>query len=188
MGGHGSTRWSWHSKKTSVEECRRLTIFGFRQYLRPGYAGSIRWKRGDQMTGAISYQVIGYEAPEALRLTYNITARVSGETSDYDYMVQLETTPLPWGGVRYWFTCPLVIDGWPCPRRVGVLYLPPGGQYFGCRHCYNLTYQSAQEKGKFDGLYKVLAASMQEAHPGITALDVGFLLGSFWCETRTVAD
>lgn len=24
------------------------------------------------------------------------------------------------------------------------LYLPPGAQYFGCRSCYDLTYESAQ--------------------------------------------
>ena len=28
------------------------------------------------------------------------------------------------------------------------LYLPPGARYFGCRHCYNLTYRSAQEHDK----------------------------------------
>jgi len=26
--------------------------------------------------------------------------------------------------------------------------LPPGGKYFGCRHCYNLTYQSCKEHDK----------------------------------------
>lgn len=28
--------------------------------------------------------------------------------------------------------------------RVGVLYLPPGAAYFGCRHCHRLTYASRQ--------------------------------------------
>lgn len=28
--------------------------------------------------------------------------------------------------------------------RVGKLSLPPGGKYYGCRHCYSLTYESAQ--------------------------------------------
>ena len=31
-----------------------------------------------------------------------------------------------------------------CGRRVRKLYLGPGGTYFACRHCYNLTYESAQ--------------------------------------------
>ncbi len=28
------------------------------------------------------------------------------------------------------------------------LYLPPGGRYFGCRRCYDLTYESAQQHDK----------------------------------------
>jgi hypothetical protein len=42
----------------------------------------------------------------------------------------------------------LVVSGSPCYRRVGKLYLPPGGRYFGCRHCYDLTYTSCQEHDK----------------------------------------
>jgi len=48
------------------------------------------------------------------------------------YRVSLTTTPLPWGGLRWWFTCPLVVEGRSCGRRVGKLYLPPGRGYFGC--------------------------------------------------------
>ena len=50
-------------------------------------------------------------------------------------------------------------DGGP-PRRVAKLYLPPGGRYFGSRQAYGLTYTSCQESGKFDGLYRRLAANM----------------------------
>jgi hypothetical protein len=28
------------------------------------------------------------------------------------------------------------------------LYLPYGAKYFGCRHCYNLTYESVQTHDK----------------------------------------
>ncbi len=38
-------------------------------------------------------------------------------------------------------------------RRGGVLYLG-GGKYFGCRHCYDLTYLCQKESGKYDDLYK----------------------------------
>jgi hypothetical protein len=36
----------------------------------------------------------------------------------------------------------------PCGRRVSALYLPPGAKWFGCRHCYELTYESAQTHDK----------------------------------------
>ena len=40
------------------------------------------------------------------------------------------------------------------------LYLPPGGKYFGSCEAYELTYTSCQESGKYDGLYRRLAANM----------------------------
>jgi hypothetical protein len=43
---------------------------------------------------------------------------------------------------------------------VAKLYLPPGGDYYGCRHCYNLTYQSCRDSHKFDGLYAQLASNL----------------------------
>ena len=66
------------------------------------------------------------------------------------------------------FVCPLVVRGSPCERRVGKLYLPPGGRYFGCRLCYDLTYESDQTHDKrVDALRKnpeLLAAIV--ANPG----------------------
>jgi hypothetical protein len=35
-----------------------------------------------------------------------------------------------------------------CGRRVGKLYLPPGGRYYGCRQCHDLTYTSCQQSDK----------------------------------------
>ena len=32
------------------------------------------------------------------------------------------------------------------------LHLPPGGRYFGCRHCHELTYTSSQESHRYDRL------------------------------------
>jgi hypothetical protein len=65
-----------------------------------------------------------------------------------DYRVQLEATRPNFGGLRWWFICPLVRrDGGP-PRRVAKLYLPSGGKYFGSREGNGLTYTSCQESGK----------------------------------------
>jgi hypothetical protein len=65
-----------------------------------------------------------------------------------DYKVRLVTTTPHYGGLRWWFICPLVRrDGGP-PRRVAKLYLPPGGKYFGSREGYGLTYRSCQESGE----------------------------------------
>ncbi|MBX3420038.1 MAG: hypothetical protein KF752_00640 [Pirellulaceae bacterium] len=39
--------------------------------------------------------------------------------------VRLQTTPTQFGGQRWWFTCPLIVDGVACKRRAGKLQLPP---------------------------------------------------------------
>ena len=77
-----------------------------------------------------------------------------------DYRVRLVTSTPHYGGLRWWFICPLVRkDGRP-PRRVAKLYLPSGGKYFGSRECYGLTYLSCQESGKNRGLYRHLASEI----------------------------
>ena len=97
---------------------------------------------------------------EPWRLHYTRTQH----KDDVDFRVRLTTTPLPWGGVRWWFVCPLTVNGRSCQRRCAKLYLPPGGRYYGCRLCYALTCASVQEAHRFDNMYRMLAA---EADKGI---------------------
>jgi len=150
MGGYGSTRWGWYSKRLTVEECHKLHLSTMRGTIAQGagFWGTVYWTIGERPAGDITYRV---EA-QGVRLVYTMTDKSSGSKQDYSYLVGLARTFPHFGGVRYWFVCPLV----GCGRRVGVLYLPPGGRYFGCRHCYKLTYESAQEAHKYDGLYRRL--------------------------------
>jgi hypothetical protein len=71
---------------------------------------------------------------------YTLTDR-DGNKTDYKYAVSLVTTPCNFGGIRYWFACPV------CSRRVGGLYLVLGDAYFVCRGCNNLTYRSRNRTG-----------------------------------------
>ena len=68
------------------------------------------------------------------------TAGREHDRQDIDEPIPLLATRPHFGGVRWWFICPLVVAGNPCQRRVGKLYLPPGARYFGCRHCHGLSY------------------------------------------------
>lgn len=54
--------------------------------------------------------------------------------------VRLTRTTKQWGGFRYYFICPLTVNGAPCLRRVAVLYLPLGEELFGCRNCHEIKY------------------------------------------------
>jgi len=100
----------------------------------------------------------------------------SGEKEDIDYITRLTTTELPWGGIRYWFVCPLSSGSVPCGRRVGCFYLPPGGLYFGCRHCYDLTYESSQEGNQYKYMFQMFALQMQDEYPGLTWKDTRAML------------
>ena len=46
--------------------------------------------------------------------------------------VRLQTTPVHFGGFRWWFTCPLIVRGRACERRVAKL-CSARSPYFGCR-------------------------------------------------------
>ena len=177
MGGYGSGRWGWsHSKKIQVEQCLQLPIKTIYRSLAPGYWGSVQWSIGDRATNSIRYRVEGDEQPRAVWFVYTQTNRVTGQKTDFDYQVPLTTTPLPWGGVRYWFVCTLSKNEVYCGRRVGVIFLPPGYQYFGCRHCYELTYRSCQEQHQLDSFYDSFALGLQDDYPGCTGRDIKSLL------------
>jgi hypothetical protein len=142
---------SWE-KKTTVEECRALSLVWLRKngYLRPGVrTGIIQWKNGiGNVIGSITLQssisIVEGQDDGFVRLSYTIT-NAEGIKTSLDYQVGLATTPCHYGGVRYWFVCPLARNGQSCRRRTTRLFLPGGATHFGCRVCYDLTYESCQE-------------------------------------------
>ncbi|HLD70031.1 MAG TPA: hypothetical protein VJA17_04620 [Candidatus Omnitrophota bacterium] len=142
-------RWSYSSRWT-VEECKSITIKFLNKH--HYFNGSVRWggmnwSRNGEQTGSIGFVVSTVEGDEYIRFQYTQTDRHTQEKTELDYNVRLVWTPCHFGGRRWWFICPLVVNGYACNRRVGVLYLA-SGKYFGCRHCHNLTYQSSKEHDK----------------------------------------
>lgn len=136
------------SKKRTVEECRSVSIPFLRKhdYFCGWRSGVITWTNwcGEQVA-SIGVTVSTMDGENYARFQYTHTQRTTGEKTECDYRVQLVMTRCRLGGVRWWFICPLDMHGMPCGRRVGTLYLPPGGRYYGCRHCYNLSYESRNE-------------------------------------------
>jgi len=147
----GRSRWS---RRKTVEECKMIDTPWLRRH---GYfcgykSGGIKWTNA---AGAVISSIgIAVSVDDELlsgkylRLTYTQTDVVGRDAREFDYKIELVTTPCHFGGVRYWFICPLVVNGRPCRRRVSTLYLPPNGEYFGCRHCHDLTYRSQKEHDK----------------------------------------
>jgi hypothetical protein len=76
-------------------------------------------------------------------------------------LIRIVTTRCHFGGVRRWFVCP---GG--CGRKVGILYLGPGGSSFVCRSCADLTYESSQRHDKrADLLARLSHQEFLEAFP-----------------------
>ena len=155
----------YYDKKDTVEDCSSVSISFLKKqgYLSEpcSMSGSIFWKNSfGEETSSIGIFVSTLDNDNYVRFQYTSTDRNTEEKTKHDYKVQLTTTPCNYGGVRYWFICPLSRNGVYCRRRVAKLYKAPGAVYFGCRHCYNLSYESRNESrlGRFGNIgYNIVA-------------------------------
>ena len=130
--------------KTTVEVCHCIDIDSWaREGLpQPGRirSGVREWRtRGGEEVTRLAY-ALDMTNPH-VRLQYT-DVKTGGHV---DYRVRLVSTRLPSGGLCWWFKCPLMVAARECPQRVRKLYLPPGGKYFMCRHCWRLSYTSQRQ-------------------------------------------
>jgi hypothetical protein len=145
MGGYGSGTRSL--RKLTVEECRaldiaRLPVSEFAKHL--PWPTTVTWSNyAGEIVASVGYTCEPCDNDSAvLHFRYAVTH--GGERSEIDEPIRVGTTLPYFGGVRWWFICPLTAKGRICQRRVRKLYLPSGGKYFGCRTCYDLTYDSVR--------------------------------------------
>lgn len=143
-----SGRGVW-SRKTRVDEVRSMDILDLQRNKifskGTGLIWTSSWSRNGEVVASVSYRVEGEEGePTGLRFMYTITDKDTGKRQDYNYVNPVVSTPCTFGGKRWWYICPLVLNGDPCHRRCRIVYLPPRSKYFGCRKCHQLTYESRQ--------------------------------------------
>lgn len=157
-------------KKTTTEECLELSIFYLQRNKLLKSEGSFILNWGEN---SISAETLKRGSQAFLCLSYT-----KDKENSINHIIPLTATPLPWGKEKYWFICCLEKNGKKCGRRVAKLYLPPGGRYFGCRHCYSLTYKSAQEHyQKADQLAKNPLALSRAINTGNLSIAVIRALG-----------
>lgn len=145
-------RHSGYGHKTELEGLLYLDMSKLKEFglLKGNVTQSITWTNHfDEAKSRITLNVNVYT--NLARLTYTTTDYFTGEKTDYNYRVVLESTPCNLGGVRWWFLCPLVVDGVYCARRVRRLY--KGSDYFGCRNCQRLCYSSQNNYSKLHAFY-----------------------------------
>lgn len=146
--------------KTEADSLKKIQVWRLKKlgFLQGFWAsGSLRWTNSwSGKESSVGINVLLNESEKYLRIHYTQT-KEDGDKKDFDYKIPFTTTSCYFGGFRYWFICPWYANRVYCGRRVGVLYL--GGDYFACRHCYDLSYTSKnQSKSKWslilDPLFK----------------------------------
>ena len=164
-------RGVWN-RKNRVDEVRSIDILDLqcKDVFSKGSALSwtTSWSRNGEVVASISYRVeAGENGPSGLCFIYTITDNYSGEKKDYNYIIPVVSTPCHFGGKRWWFICPLIVNGRSCQRRCRIVYMPPGSEYFGCRECHQLTYESRQRHRekyyeRFEKPYKTVESAQKQ--------------------------
>lgn len=127
MGGSGSTRWGGLSRRCTVEESLRVGI----KQIDPRSIAGPRWQ-WNRMQG------VNVKFGEAIgtRRTLVISLTERPDLGDQDVVV--EAISMRFGGVRWWFLCPM------CCRRRRYIYLPlvARARRWGCQRCHGLKHVS----------------------------------------------
>lgn len=136
--------------KNKTDDTKKISTSFLKKhgYFHGWRAGTITWTRSGrwgESESSVGIVISTLEGDNYLHITYTQTDRDTNEKRDFDYKIPLTTTPCRYGGKRYWFVCPWHKNGVYCGKRVGKLYM--GGDYFACRHCYELTYDSRNLSG-----------------------------------------
>lgn len=168
MGGPGSGRFFRQgTRKATVEESLALAITNFKWRFQPSCgSGTITWSSLSGNKSSVGFVTKLDSIGPICTLSYQWQG-----TEEVEVPIRLQSTPTQFGGIRWWFTCPLSRNGVPCDRRTAKVYLPPGGKYFGCRICHDLTYRSAQEAHRDERIFG--AAGLLEEWPRVTNRRIG---------------
>jgi hypothetical protein len=106
--------------------------------LNAGFTGNLTWSRDGEVISQIGFRT------EENRVIFDYRIKLHG--SDWEPIrqyVPLTHIDCHYGGQRPYFSCPGVVNGQHCGRRVGKLF--SGGRFFLCRHCYSIAYGSQSE-------------------------------------------
>lgn len=157
-------------RRTEADRLRKIEIYWLKNhgYLENWKAGAIQWTDQLGNKSSIGITILVEGAGGHIHFNY-LQTESDGTKKDFDYDIRLTSTPCNFGGKRFWFICPLSKDGAYCGKKVGVLY--KAGDYFGCRHCYNLTYRSKNEnrRSKLFPIFAILKThqEMEDFEPTV---------------------
>ena len=142
MGGLGSTRWMFYSRKTTVEECYILSVNNYaKSTLAECVISDVPVWSSQTILATLARLVA-----KKLQAKLDTEPQHDHDRKPYGQRFRVSRTSCNYGGYRYWLHCP------GCGRRVVKLYKPYYTSLYRCRSCHDLTYLSAQEAHQYDRL------------------------------------
>ena len=130
-----------YGTKNVANDFHRIAVWWLVREARKSNFKAIRVIWGDDTF--IVCQVVLSPNRSFVRFSYDNKDLVTGEPKHFEYNIFLGEASCYFGGNRHWFICGLQRDGKFCGKWVGVLYRC--GDYFACRHCFNLTYRTRND-------------------------------------------
>jgi hypothetical protein len=132
-----------YGARAAAESCKSIDVRRWHRkgLLAPGQRFTNSWTFGDERSGSIKVST----ERDAVVLMYQTSDGLATDWKSINQRVPITWTNLHFGGRRPWFICY-------CGRRVAVLY--GLRDYFACRHCHGLAYESQQEPTFMRGLLK----------------------------------
>lgn len=140
--------------RDTTDETRHFDIFFLKKHgkLKDEFYSSnnnIVWSRDGREVARIDYSICTFKVDPFIELSYKVRRRGETDWNSILQKVKMETVVCHLGGKRWYFRCGLFKGGQYCGRRVAVLY--QAGDYFGCRHCADLSYASCNESKRMRG-------------------------------------
>lgn len=139
-------RYYYSGARGTTEQAKRIELSWLKKqnYLNGYRGGSISWSFNGSPSGNITAYINTDSENPNIRLVYKV--RRNGEDwKDMDFSFRMESLPCRFGGKKWFFICGLYKNKIYCGRRVRILYQV--GDYFGCRHCAELSYYSCNLGG-----------------------------------------
>jgi hypothetical protein len=150
MGGYGSGRAAY---RQAIEHCVRLSARDLFLLRKDGGSLTkvIPFITSARERGQTTIHIPCFATPATM---ISFTTEFRGQANEQS--IWAEAKPMPNGGVRFLFVCPH------CHQHRLQLVLPPHSVQWSCRCCFNLTYVSCNESGKYSGLGALL---LRLGHP-----------------------
>jgi hypothetical protein len=132
-----------------------LAFLNKRKVLKGHFNQNIKWSINENPTGNIDLEINTIDENPYIRLNYKVKKSYETEWRPINYKTNLISVPCYFGGERWFYECGLSKDGKYCGRRSRILYQID--DYFGCRKCANLSYESCNKSTQNKkSLYRLL--------------------------------